>query len=59
MNSEENPGRIVYYHLWGYMRGNVVHVALDFNFESGESVASYSQRLNSVLDRLENGDLMG
>jgi len=57
MNPEENPGRMVYSHLWGYMRGNVAHVTLDFNFESNTTIASYGKRLDTVLDQLENGVL--
>ena len=57
MNPEENPGRMVYDHLWAYMRGNVAHVALNFNFESSKGIASYGKCLNTVLDHLENGGL--
>jgi hypothetical protein len=57
MNPEENPGRMVYNHLWTYMKGNVAHVALDFNFGSGKGLDSYGHRLNTVLDHLENGEL--
>ena len=57
MNPEENPGRMVYNHLWGYMNGNVAHVALNFNFGSHGSIASYGRRLDMVLDHLENGTL--
>jgi len=57
MNPEENPGRMVYGHLWTYMKGNVAHVALDFNFESRKGMDSYGKRLNTVLDHLEDGGL--
>jgi hypothetical protein len=57
MSPEENPGRMVYSHLWTYLKGNVAHVALDFNFKSGKGMDSYSKRLNRVLDHLEDGGL--
>jgi hypothetical protein len=57
MNPEENPGRIVYNHLWTHLKGNVAHVALDFNFESKNWMDSYAKRLKKVLDHLENGQL--
>jgi hypothetical protein len=57
MNPEENPGRMVYGHLWAYMKGNVAFVALDFNFESGKDMDSYRKRLDTVLDHLEDGEL--
>lgn len=57
MNQEGNPGRMVYSHLWAYMKGNVALVALDFNFESRKCMDSYGKRLNTVLDHLEDGKL--
>ncbi len=55
MNTLENPARMLYNHLWTYMQGNIVYVALNFNFGDDESVALYHQRLGIVLDSLENG----
>jgi hypothetical protein len=57
MNTLENPARMLYNHLWTYMQGNIVYVALNFNFGDDESVALYHQRLGIVLDSLENGIL--
>ena len=57
LESEENPGHTVYSQLVGYMKGNVALVPLDFSFDTEEGVESYSRRLNTVLDILENGSL--
>jgi hypothetical protein len=39
------------------MKGNVAHIALDFNFGSGKGMDSYRHHLNTVLDHLEGGEL--
>ena len=57
MSLEDSPARMLYTHLWSYLRGNVAYVSLDFNFGTEESLLSYDRRLNTVLDRLEIGDL--
>jgi hypothetical protein len=57
MNPEENPGRMVYDQLWGYMKGNVAYVSLNFNFNNRQGMDLYAEHLNKVLDHLENGVL--
>jgi hypothetical protein len=50
------PSVIAYHHIQPWLMGNLIHVDFDFNLERMEDV---TVRLNTMLDRFENGDLKG
>jgi hypothetical protein len=52
---KDTPSMITYIHLLPWLRGNLVHVDLDFNFEDSNN--DFEDRLNAMLNRFENGDL--
>jgi hypothetical protein len=47
---------MAYHHIYPWLKGNLIHVDLDFNFEKPDH--DFPERLNLMLDRFENGDLM-
>lgn len=52
---KDTPSVLTFHHLQPWLRGNLIHVELDFNFKNG--VKGFQSRLDSMLDRFENGDL--
>lgn len=52
------PSIIAYNHIQPWLGGNLVHVDIDFNFK-GLNVQDFIARLDTMLDRFENGDLKG
>ncbi|KAF8800814.1 hypothetical protein BYT27DRAFT_7116607, partial [Phlegmacium glaucopus] len=49
------PSVVTYYHLLPWLQGNLVHVNLDFSFQSSDN--DFESRLNTMLDRFKFGDL--
>ena len=53
---KDAPSIMTYHHIHPWLKGNLIYVDLDFNFEKGDH--EFSERLNLMLDRFESGDLM-
>ncbi|KAF8800473.1 hypothetical protein BYT27DRAFT_7117398 [Phlegmacium glaucopus] len=51
----DTPSVVTYYHLLPWLQGNLVHVNLNFSFQSSDN--DFESRLNTMLDRFEFGDL--
>lgn len=55
--ADDGPSKAVYHHIHPYLRGNACYVNLDYNFGTAPDLASFSDRLNSLVDAFETGEL--
>ena len=50
------PSLMAYHHLHDWLRGNIVHVDMDFNLDDVPQ-NDFAYHFSNMLDRLETGDL--
>lgn len=55
--ADDGPSRPSFEHLVPYLRGNACYINLDFNFGSLPEIHSFSERLETMVDLFESGQL--
>jgi len=55
--ADNGPQRAVYEHLVPYLQGNACYVNVDFNFGTPQDSDCFKNRLNSLVEMFQEGQL--
>jgi hypothetical protein len=55
--ADDGPSKATYDHIRPYLRGNACYINIDFNFGTILDSTSFFERLDSLVDLFETGEL--